>query len=201
MHSSHSLSDDVSTNAVAGRVHEAARVVMCVADPAIRDRFARVAAEFAVLDVASTTDRAIPLLLREPASLLIIDEQSLLAASGFDPGTRNVRELAAAAATNAGGTQLLILATHGSLATLPSALRSEDLTSRVTVLNPLGLTGDAVRTLLTLTIRQAAMQTQHQNSSPKSPAHSLSEVLGCRDRKSTRLNSSHPRLSRMPSSA
>ncbi len=178
MNSSHSLSDDVSTNAVAGRVHEAARVVMCVADPAIRDRFARVATEFAVLDIASTTDRAIPLLLREPAALLIIDEQSLLTANGFDPGTRNVRELAAAVATNLGGTQLLILATHGSVATLPSALRSEDLNSRVTVLNPLGLTGDAVRTLMTLTIRQATLQVKHQDSPPKKPSHSLSDVLG-----------------------
>ncbi|HLQ45443.1 MAG TPA: sigma 54-interacting transcriptional regulator, partial [Planctomycetaceae bacterium] len=179
MYSSPFPAEIVSTGAVAGRVHESAHVVVCVADSAIREQLLRVAGEVAVLDVASTTDRAVSWLLREPASLVIIDEQTLPCANGLDTGTRNLRELAAAVATNAGGTQLLILSASSSLATLPSVLRSEDLTSRVTVLNPLGLTSDALRTLLTLTIRQANLLTERQNARPQSPSHSLRDVLGC----------------------
>ena len=178
MQTSHFPSDDVSTGAVAGRVHGAARIVMCIADPVAREQLARVAAEFAVLDIAAAADRAVPLLLREPAALIVIDEPTLLADHGFDSGARTIRDLASAVAANSGGTQLLILSSHGSLAALPSILRTEELAARVTVLNPIGLTSDALRTLLTLTIRQAEMSSQRQAIRLPVQPHSLNDILG-----------------------
>jgi DNA-binding NtrC family response regulator len=178
MQSSHFQSDDVSTGAVAGRVHGAARIVLCVADSTAREQLARVAAEFAVLDIAAAPDRAIPLLLREPASLIVIDEPSLLAGTGVDSSSRNIRDLAGAVAANLGGTQLLILSSHGSLAALPNVLRTDEVASRVTVLNPEGLTSDALRTLLTLTIRQSELVSQRQNFRQPIQSHSLSDILG-----------------------
>ncbi len=178
MQTSHFSSDDTVTGAVAGRVHGAARIVLCVVDPTAREQFARVAAEFAVLDIAAAADRAVPLLLREPASLIVMDEQALLADNGIDGGTRSLRDLASAVTANSGGTQLLVLSSHGSLAALPGVLRTEDLALRVSVLNPAGITSDALRTLLTLTIRQSELTSQRNSIRQPAFSHALSDVLG-----------------------
>lgn len=177
MHSSSFTTDSISDGIVAGRVPEAARIVLCVADSAIREPFARIAAECAVLEIASSLDRVIPQLSRQAAAIIVVDEASLTQAS-FDGGSRSLRELANAVAHNPGGAQLLFLSARGSLTNITNGVRSDDLIGRVTVLNPQGLSNDTIRTLFGLMIRQSETQSQPVIAAAHAPSHALCEVLG-----------------------
>lgn len=171
-------SDDVSTGAVAGRIPGAARIILCVASPTHRDNLERAAIELADVETLTTADRAISVLLRESVSLAIFDEQALQSLVSPEPGTRSIRELANVLANNAGNTQILIIGGHGSATSLPSAFRTEELSLRTTVLNPLGLNGEATRTVFSMAIRQAESSMPRQPTKIQTQASSLREVLG-----------------------
>lgn len=177
MHSSSFSADSLSSGIVAGRVPEAARVILCVSDAGLREPFARIASECAVLEIVSSPDRAATQLQHQATAIVIVDEAAWQAAAS-ENGGRGFREFASSIVNNPGGTQVLMLSSHGSVATLLASSRVEELQGRVSVLNPQGLTNDAIRTLLSLVIRQSELQSSQRTGRLASKTHPLCEVLG-----------------------
>ena len=178
MHSSPFRSDSSSGTAT-GRRSDNCRVLLCVADTPLREHLERLTTEICAADSATSIDRAVPLLLRDNVSLVILDEQSLPSSgSAADSSLRLLRDFSNAIANNRGQTQVLVLSVSGESARLPGALRSDEMATRMTVLNPLGLSSDLWRTLISVSLQHSETLVRREAARLPNLTNSLREVLG-----------------------
>lgn len=173
MHSNPFRPDFVSTGAVAGRLPATTRVLTCVSPATIY-----AAGTCLSTEQNRSLDQITAILLREPTPLVIVDDETLSAAS-TDSGSRSIRDFAAALQTNSGCTQLIVISASNDANSLPGSLRSEDITARLTVLGEHEISGTVLKSIIAMAIRHAdSHQIQRQAARPQSQAHSLREVLG-----------------------
>ncbi|MFM9966233.1 MAG: sigma-54-dependent transcriptional regulator [Planctomycetaceae bacterium] len=183
MHSSSLRPDFASAGAIAGRLPATARVLMCVSNPQARSAIEQAAGTILPPESNRTLDHAGILLLREPTSLVIVDDETLHTAANSDSGSRPIREFANALLGNSGCTQLLLISAANDANALPIGLRSEEIAARLTVLDHRDFSVAALQSLITMAIRHADSQQSLPHSSrpqsqAQSPTHSLREVLG-----------------------
>jgi DNA-binding NtrC family response regulator len=152
---------------------------MCVSQPTIRTAIEQATEGQLSAESNRTLDHVAALLLREPASLVIVDDESLQAASNSDSGSRSIRDFSAALVGNSGCTQLLLVAGGDFGQVLPVGLRSEDIASRLTAVGVHDLSIGALRSIIVMASRHAdAQRAQQQAARPLAQTHSLREVLG-----------------------
>lgn len=179
MHSSPLRPDFASTGAIAGRLLAAARVLMCVSNPTARTAIEQAAGTILPPESNRTLDHTGTLLLREPISLVIVDDEALHTAANSDSGSRPIRDFANALLGNSGCPQLLLISATTDANSLPIGLRSEDIAERLTVLDHRDFSLAALQSLISMAIRHAdSQQSQPLAARPQSQAHSLQEVLG-----------------------
>jgi len=179
MHSTPFRPDFSATAAVAGRFPATARVLTCLSNATIRAALENTAGACISAEPNRSLDQATALLLREPTPLVIVDETTLTSASNTDFGSRPIRDFASALVTNSGCTQLIVISESTNALSLPNGLHSEEIASRLTMLNERDFSGTAWKSILAMAIRHADSQQIHrQTACPVSQTHSLREVLG-----------------------
>ena len=181
MHSSPLRPDFSSTTAVAGRLPATPRVLLCVSNPTARTAIEQAAGTILSAESNRPWDQATTLLLREPTSLVIIDDETLQAAAISDSGSRPIRDFSGALLGNSGCTQLLLISAANDGHSLPVGLRSEDIAARLTLLDHRDFSAAALQSLISMAIRHAESQRSQQHTAhPQSlsQSHSLREVLG-----------------------
>ena len=179
MHANPLRPDFASTGAIAGRQSVTSRWLMCVANPAVQIAIEHAAGTNLAGESNRSLDRATALLLRDPTSLVIVDEEALHAAVNSESGSRPIREFATAVLGNSGCTQVLLISSANDNDSIPIGLRSEEIAARLTVIDHHEFSNAALQATIAMAIRHADSQRIHQHSvRPKSQAHSLREVLG-----------------------
>ena len=179
MHSTPLRPDFSSTGAIAGRLPATARVLLCVSNPAVCSAIEQAADSWLTAESNRSFDQVSGLLLREPTSLVIVDDETIHTAANSDNGSRPIRDFSAALLGNSGCTQLLLLSASIDSNSLPIGLRSEDIATRLTVLDHHDFSNSAMKSVIVMAIRHAESQRSQQTSSrPRSQSNSLREVLG-----------------------
>lgn len=182
MYSSPLRPDFSATGAVAGRLPATPRVLLCVSNPSARTAIEQAAGTILSGESNRPLDQAATLLLREPTSLVIIDDETLhAAAANSDNGSRPIRDFSAALLGNSGFTQLLLISAANDDHSLPVGLRSEDIAARLTMLDHHDFSATALQSVIAMAIRHADSQRSQQLASRpqlQSQSHSLREVLG-----------------------
>lgn len=179
MHSSPFRPDFHTTGAVAGRLPVAPRVLTCVSRDSTRASLESSAGTAISPEPNRSLDQTTAVLLREPASLVILDDTVLATISNIETGTRSIRDFASAILGNSGCPQLILISSPDNAGSLPAGLRIAEITERLVTISEHDIASPALKPILATALRCAELhQAQCQLSRPLPQTHSLREVLG-----------------------
>jgi DNA-binding NtrC family response regulator len=182
MLTSSSRSDVVSGGAIAGRLPLAGRILSCISQAA-NSTLLEQTRETLAIDSNRSLEQITALLLREPISVILVDEAALRDAVNTDAGTRPLRELANALLGNSGCPQLVLLCSSASEKSLPVSWRDEEVAGRMTLIAQEGLGPETLQAILTLATRNAQTQQKARHFGRSvSPTQALREILGSSSR-------------------
>jgi DNA-binding NtrC family response regulator len=154
-------------------------VLLCVSNPTIRAAIEQASVAVSSGESGRHLDQVAAVLLREPVSLVIVDDEALHVAANSDGGSRSIRDFSAALLGNSSCTQLLLVSAANDVHSLPVGLRSEEISARLTMLDHHEFSTPALRSIISMAIRHAESQRSRQSVSQSSAlSHSLREVLG-----------------------